>query len=155
MMQSIPMEELLGILRTQMERGGMAHLVVTGFSMYPTFRHRRDQVLLVEPKKAPKRPDVILYRRDDGRFVLHRIVRMADADTYICSGDNQWQPERVRRDQVIALVDGFVRNNKEYSLDHPGYRLWVRFWVGIFPVRRPFLAMRRFLGKIKRKFRRK
>lgn len=155
MIQAVPMEELVGVLRLQMEQGGEARLIVTGNSMYPTFRNRKDQVILTEPQRPPVRPDVILYRRDSGQYVLHRIVRMKGQDTYICSGDNQWQPETVRRDQVFAVVSGFVRDRKVYTLTEGGYRLWIRFWVGIFPLRRPILALRRFLGKIKRKFRRK
>ena len=148
---SLPMEKLVEMLLLQLEEGGVAPLTVTGNSMYPTFRHRRDTVTLV--KGQPGKKDVILYKRDNGAYVLHRVVKAGAI--YTCCGDNQWQPEPVRPDQVIAVVSGFVRKGKNYTVEHKGYRLWIWFWVGIFPVRRPILALRHGLGCLHRKIWRK
>ena len=148
---TLPMEALAEILQLQLTEGGRANLTVTGSSMHPTFRHRMDSVVLVPG--VPRKKDVILYKRDNGAYVLHRIVQVKD--TYICSGDNQWQPEPVRQEQVIAVVDGFTRNGKEYTNHYLPYGLWVWFWVGIFPIRRPILAVRHKLGKLWRKLNRR
>ena len=47
----IPMESLAQLIRLQLENGGRSSLLVTGISMYPILRHRRDTVELVKPAR--------------------------------------------------------------------------------------------------------
>ena len=147
---TIPMESLAEILSLQMESGGTARLVVTGGSMYPTLRHRKDVVHLTPVVKPLKRGDLVLYKRKNGQFVLHRIVSKPKNGEFICCGDNQWKKEPVAEEQVIAIVDGFVRKEKNFKETSPSYRLWVGVWTALFPVRRPLLAIRRRLGRLRR-----
>ena len=144
----IPMEELVPLLKLQLREGGYATLTVTGNSMYPMLRHRRDTVFLQPADPLQKKGDLILYQRADGDYILHRIVRCKAPGEYICSGDNQWEPEKVSQSQVIAKVSGFRRKGKDYPNAHRGYCLWVWLWTLLFPVRRPIFALRHFLGKI-------
>lgn len=144
---TIPMESLAGILSLQLESGGRGRLVVTGDSMYPTLRHRKDVVYLIPVTRELKRGDLILYKRKTGQYVLHRIVTKPKNGTFICCGDNQWEKEPMREEQVVALTDGFLRNGKECREN--AFRVWL--WIALFPVRRPLLAMRRFLGRLRRK----
>lgn len=144
---SIPMEHLMPMLQLQLDTAGKASLTVTGKSMRPFFRHGRDRVILVPAEGKRKRGDVILYRRDNGAYVLHRIVRIRAQGCFICSGDNQWEPEPVRDDQVLAVMGSFVRDEKEYSLRRLPYRLFVWAWVAGFPARRPVLAVWRRIRK--------
>lgn len=148
---SVPMESLAQILALQMESGGVARLVVTGDSMYPTFRNRKDVVYLSSDTGSLKKKDLILYQRDSGQYVLHRIVSKQKNGVFICCGDNQWEKEPVTARQVVAVVIGFHRKGKEQTPDTFGYRTWVNLWVGLFPLRRPLLAIRRWLGRIRRK----
>lgn len=149
---SIPMDSLAEILQLQMDTGGIARLVVTGSSMYPTLRHHKDVVFLTPVKRELKRGDLILYQRLSGQYILHRIVSRPKDGKFICAGDNQWEKEPVEATQVVALVDGFLRRGKKYSERHFGYRLWVGSWIVLFPLRRPLIKLRRFLGRIRRKF---
>lgn len=146
----IPMEDLTELLSLQMESGGVARLVVTGSSMYPTLRHRKDTVFLKPISKPLNRGDLILYRRNNGQYVLHRIVSKPKNGAFICCGDNQWQKEPVTESQVIAVTDGFVRKGKSYGEDHFGYRAWVWVWLLLFPFRRPILALRRVCGRLRK-----
>ena len=152
-LSAVSMEDLIPVIRTQLENGGRAPLVVTGISMHPTLRHCRDLVELVPMDRAPARGDLILYQRDNGVYVLHRIVTKPENGRFICSGDNQWEPEDVGADQIIAVVDTYLRNGKHISVDHVATKLWVWFWVGVFPVRKPILKLRRIAGDMKKKIR--
>lgn len=147
---SVPMMQLVDVLQLQLDNGPTV-LTVTGNSMYPTFQHRRDSVNLV--KGEPRKYDVILYKRDNGAYVLHRVIKTGQI--YTCCGDNQWKTEPVRPDQIIAVAEGFTRKGKYSSVQARPYRVWVWFWVGVRPFRRPILALRRWLGKLQRKLRRK
>lgn len=148
----IPMNELAELIQLQLEQGGRAELIVTGSSMHPLFRSRRDKVILT-PRTA-KKPDIILYLRDNGAYVLHRIVREKNG-IFIVTGDNQWQLEEVRPDQVIAAVDGWYHKGKYHTPNKLWYKLYVCFWVGCLPLRRPILALRRRCGKLIRKIKRR
>ena len=146
---AIPMEELMPLLQAQMEAGGSARLTVTGCSMRPMLHHGRDSVVLEPIGEDPKRGDLVLYLRDNGVYVLHRIIRKTEMG-YICCGDNQWEKEPVERRQMLAIVQGFSRKGKEYTNDHRGYRFYVWLWVLLHPIRRPILAVRRLCGRIGR-----
>lgn len=148
----IPMEQLMQLLEVQLEQG-IAPLRVVGCSMSPTFESNRDTVYLQKAQTLLRKGDVILYRRKSGQYVLHRIVQIRN-DHLILSGDNQHEPEDVDPEQVIARVESFQRKGKNYSVTHPGYRLWVWLWVGLFPVRRPLIALRRRLGCLRRALKR-
>lgn len=148
----IPMEQLADILLLQLKEGGRAELTVTGSSMLPMLRHRKDRVVLIPG--TPKKKDVILYKRDSGQYILHRIVRIKSG-TLICCGDNQWQREVIRPEQALAVVDSWYRNGKPKSRNGFGYKLYVWLWTAIFPLRRPILAVRRFFGKIRRKLKKR
>lgn len=147
----IPMESLAELLLLQMEKGGVARLVVTGNSMYPTLRHRKDAVYLRPVVGDLRRGDLILYRRHDGTFVLHRIVTRPRGNVFFCAGDNQWRKEQVEESQVLAVTDGIIRKGRIYKESNCGYRLWVAVWLFLLPLRRPILALRRFLGRIRRR----
>lgn len=148
----VPMEQLVDILRLQLDTVGRAELGVTGSSMHPMLRNRRDRVVLVYG--TPKNKDVILYRRDSGAYILHRIVRVRDG-LLICSGDNQWQTEQVRPNQVLAVVDSWYHKGRLKTGKSPGYRFYVWLWTGLLPVRRPILAVRRLCGRLLRKLKKK
>lgn len=144
----LPMEELMPILQLQMETAGSAQLTVTGWSMLPMLHNRKDQVTIVPATGEEKRGDLILYRRENGRYVLHRILRKT-RDGFVCCGDNQWLTERISSQQVLALVSGFTRNGKNYHTGHKGYRTYVFWWVALHPVRWAYLGPRRVLGWLK------
>lgn len=150
----LPMEQLVQLVLLQLEQGGFAYLTITGSSMRPLFREQTDRVRLVPVEKLAS-GDIILYQRSNGQYVLHRILRLLDEKTYLCCGDNQWETEIVEAYQLLAVVSYFYRGKKEYSVRHFGYRCYVRFWVAMHPVRRPLLAVRRRLGKLRTAYRKK
>lgn len=148
---TVPMESLVEIIELQLESSGKANLIVTGSSMLPMLRDRRDMVTLI-PASNPKKGDVVLFRRKTGRYILHRIVAVTK-DGYICCGDNQAVLEPVTGEQMIGAVASFIRKRKHYTVDAPGYRLYTAVWVNLFFLRRPYIALRRCMGRIRRKLR--
>ncbi len=146
--KALPMEQMYPLLEEQMKQQGDAVIAVTGFSMLPTLRQGRDAVALAQPGRL-RRGDIILYRRKAGQFVLHRIVREQE-DGLLCCGDNQWKLETVEREQVLAVVCAVWRKGRKVPTNSPC--LWTGLWLVLFPVRRPLLAVRRALGRLKRKW---
>ena len=138
---------LLPVIRDQLAQGKNAKFSPMGTSMLPMLRPGRDQVIVSPLPGKLKKYDLPLYRRDNGQFVLHRVIRVGD--TYTCMGDNQFFPEQgLRRDQMIGLVTAFCRDGKEIPVTNIAYQLYCRLWHYSRPVRH---VWRRGLGWIRRK----
>ena len=135
------------VVLLQLQNGGVANLTVTGFSMMPMLRNLRDSVLLIPISKPLKPGDVALYRRDTGRYILHRVIKVTE-NGYLFCGDNQTELEPVRQDQLIACVSGFAVKGKAHSLTEGRYRLYTAMCVNLFCLRKPYIAVRRGIGGI-------
>ncbi len=144
----VPMESLIEVIRLQLENGEIATLVVTGYSMRPMLCQYRDSVRL-EPINGQLKPgDIALYKRENGRYILHRVIRLTQ-EGYLFCGDNQAELEKVDQDQLIALVTGYVKNGKSRTLDSIGYRLYCFVWVKLFCVRKYYIWLRRRIGRLR------
>ena len=124
------MEILMPLLREALSAGQSVRFSPTGVSMLPMLRQGIDSVVLSPVTGILKKYDIPLYRRDNGKIVLHRVVETAA--TYTCMGDNQDIPERgIRHEQVLAVVTGFYRGKRYFSVKHPLYRCYCRIWCGM------------------------
>lgn len=130
-----------------LSQGGSVELTVTGNSMRPMLFDRRSRVRLSAANEL-RRGDIPLYRRDDGSYVLHRIVA-EQGGAYTCCGDNQWRLEpNIRRDQIVAVATHFARKGHWRSCDGFCYGLYWRFWVWIRPLRRLIFGGARRMKRI-------
>lgn len=132
------------LIRQALADGRTVRFMPRGVSMLPMLRQGIDSVVLSPLPAKLKKYDLPLYRREDGRYVLHRVVRVGD--TYTCVGDNQFEPEKgLRHDQMIGLVSGFYRGEVYHSVTEPKYRLYcrLRHWS------RPLRHLRRRVKAVK------
>ena len=121
------MKDLVPLFQERLSAGQTVRFSPRGISMLPMLRQGIDDVVLSPIPEKLKKYDLPLYQRDDGHFVLHRIVRVGE--TYTCIGDNQFELEHgLRHDQMIALVTAFYRNGKYHSVNELTYRIYCRFW---------------------------
>ena len=125
----IDMEQLL-------QDGNILKLKPQGYSMYPLFIPGRDEALIQQAAlESLRKNDVVLYRRDSGILVLHRICRITDNGFYLV-GDNQREVEGpLRPSQIIGRLVAFVRDGKEISVRQPFYRFLSSLWLFLLPVR--------------------
>ena len=146
----IPMEQLGPLLKEQLSHG-FARLPVTGSSMLPMLRQGRDVVRLIPAEDPPGNGAIILYCRENGQYVLHRLIRKERGGMYLCCGDNQWERELVSWEQVIAVADGLWRGGRWVDLKTDRrFLCYQRLWTNLFPVRRPIIAVRRLVGRLRR-----
>ncbi len=139
------------LMQERMDAGESVQFTPQGISMRPMLDGGRDQVVLSALPGKLKRYDLPLYRRDDGKFVLHRIVRAGK--TYTCIGDNQFVYERgLRQDQMLAVVTGFYRKGKFCAVNGFGYRMYCRLWCWTRPVRYVVHLGMAVLRRVKRIF---
>ena len=140
---------LLGAFITDsISQGCEVNLTVTGDSMYPLFRSRVDTVVLAMPQKLKKR-DIVFYKRDNDKYILHRILKVR-GEILTIAGDNEMEKEfPVRKNQVIGIVKKFTRKGKEYSTDELWYRFYSFIWCLFFPLRPVLLRLLLKIGNMK------
>ena len=123
--KDVRLEQVMPLIREQLASGRTVRFSPRGISMLPMLRYGLDDVILSPLPEKLRKYDLPLYQRDDGHYILHRIVKVAD--TYTCIGDNQFDYEQgVRHDQLIAIVTGFYREGKYWSVTDPRYRIYCR-----------------------------
>ena len=133
--QSVDMETMDPVIEETLRRGDSVRIMVTGNSMYPLLHSRRDTVVLV-PADRIKKYDITFHRREDGRYILHRVLKVQKDGTYLIAGDNEMKTESpVKREQILGVVTEFTRWGKHYSVNHLLYHLYVRIWHLLMPYR--------------------
>lgn len=143
----VQLDQLMPLFLEQFAQGKSVKFAPRGISMLPMLRQGIDSVILSPLPQKLKKYDLPLYRRDDGKYVLHRVVEAGE--TYTCIGDNQFVTEPgLRHDQMIALVTAFTRDKRTHQVTEPGYRLYCRLWHYSRPVRH---FWRRGIGWLRRR----
>lgn len=144
--QVLAIETLAPVIREVVASGGAFPLVVTGRSMTPTMKHQRDKVFLVSPKqRTPKKKDIVLFQREDGTYVLHRIIGGDQQGRLRINGDAQCWTEWITSEQIIAVVDAVERKGKQFSCDSKKYRCYVWIWGFSRPFRPLLFRINRLL----------
>ncbi|MBQ4527661.1 MAG: S24/S26 family peptidase [Clostridia bacterium] len=127
--------------------GKKVKLTVTGNSMYPLFKDRRDRAVLSPIEKLKKR-DVVFYKRQNGQYVLHRIVKKK-GNMLTIAGDNETVKEyQVNVSDCIAVMESFERNSKESNVSDLWYKVYSFFWVAFFPFRKQCRKFLHFGSKL-------
>lgn len=139
---SLDMKDIYEIIDIAFKNNQSVILKVRGMSMFPLLKDRRDSVTLEKIKDTPKKRDIILYKRDSGQYVLHRIVKIKD-NTFTLVGDNQHELEHgIRLDQILAIVTSIKRKEKEINLSKSKlYKIYSYLWCLNIFVRRIILKI--------------
>lgn len=145
------LKEWMPLIEESLKSGRPVRFSPRGISMLPMIRQGIDTVVLSPLPEKLKKYDIPLYQRDDGKYILHRIVKVSD--TYTCIGDNQFELETgVRHDQMIAVVSGFTRGKKAHSVTEPAYQIYCRIWHYSRPVRFVLGKIKGRIGRMINKF---
>lgn len=117
-MPKVNMETLLPFIQEAFNRGVDFQIPITGTSMNPLLYQNRDFVKIVKPDLPLKTGDIPLYRRNDGAFVLHRVVGIKENGEYIMCGDNQFILEYGITDRnIIGVAKALIIDGKEIDVD--------------------------------------
>ena len=138
-------------IEKQLAEQGFYVSTTVGVSMRPMLRNRHDRVIIVPlGEERLKKYDLPLYRRPDGKYVLHRIIGV-EAGYSVISGANTYVKEKVPDSWIVGVMSEFYRGNRHVLADDRGYRRYAAFWQAIYPLRKPFHSARMLAGRVKRK----
>jgi len=146
--KSLPPEAAAERILAVMETGAAAPLVISGNSMSPFLVHGRDTVYLTPPPERLKKGDMILYRRENGAYVLHRI-QAAEGETFTLIGDGQLELEPgIRYGQVLALVTAVRRKGKLLKKGSFWWDFFEKVWLNMIPLRPAALKLYGLLKRV-------
>ena len=126
-----------------LDEGHTVTLQLKGFSMRPFLEDGRDKALLVKAKKISVGIPVLAVV-DDGRYVLHRIVKIQGDDVTL-RGDGNLGVEHCKVADVKAEAIGFYRKGRDVMDKTNGFK-WLFYsflWMRLLPIRRYLLAIYR------------
>ncbi len=146
MSPELSLTELYPVMKEVLASGGEFSFIPGGDSMLPMLRNGLDLVSVVSPPPRLKKYDLPLYRREDGSFVLHRVIKLLP-DGYTVRGDSQTLREHVSPSQIVAVVSSFKRGEKTYTVKSFFYRLYCVLWVNLYLPRRFILHFIRKAAK--------
>ena len=136
------------------EKGIIIH-TKKGTSMMPLLREDRDVMIIERPNGRLKKYDVPLYKRPNGQYVLHRILKVRENDYVICGDHCVIKEYGITDDQIIGVLTGVIRDGKQISVTDRGYRFYTHLWCDFFYIRVTILRIKSFFARgirfIKRK----
>lgn len=137
-MKVVNTEAFLTSLTELLDEGREAAFPVSGTSMLPFLVPERDRVLLQKPDRALRVGDVALFRRENGRYILHRVCRISDRGCWFV-GDAQKEIEGpVPAERICGIVVKACRKGEWIAPGNPVWDFFATLWARI-PVLHPFL----------------
>ncbi|MBQ2966690.1 MAG: S24 family peptidase [Clostridia bacterium] len=147
------MAQLVAVINEPLEEGKEAAFTVRGNSMWPLLLSGRDKITVRKSDKYRKY-DIVLYRRENGSFVLHRIVGRKK-DAFVLAGDGELEKEYpIYPSQILAKAVSGVRKGKTFSCSAFCFKVYSVLWVKLFYVRAPLtrtgVALKRWLKRVRK-----
>ncbi len=141
--------EFVRIIEDTVKKSGSMPLVVTGNSMNPFMKDGRDTVWLEDCKALDyKRGKILLFKREDGKIVLHRVRKVMSDGILVMNGDAQYWCEEIKKEQVLAVVTYIERNGKKTSCNSLTYKIKIELWQLLKPVRPLIFKVQRKIKKV-------
>lgn len=138
--------------KTELEKNGAIAFVPGGNSMWPILKNKSQSVIILPKTEKLKRFDVALYQRDNGTYVLHRVMQPTEYG-YVMCGDSQFTLEKVREEAVFGVMTSFYRGKNSIEVTDKEYIKEVEDWYGNERRRKRKINNFFFKQKIKNKIR--
>ncbi len=97
--------------KADLEKLGVISFVPKGNSMWPMLKNRGQSVIVEKKQNRLKLFDVGFFVRNNGAFVLHRVVKVLE-DGYVFCGDSQLVLETIKEEQVFGIMTAFYQGKK-------------------------------------------
>lgn len=135
--------EYMAVLEDMVDQGMEVTLNVSGTSMEPFLVHKRDSVYLGTPTRPLRAGDVVCYRRRNGQYVMHRIMKRR-GNQFFLAGDHQTTLEGpVEREQIFAVMLSANRNGRWITENDGIWKYYANFWRWSFWIRKAVARWKR------------
>jgi signal peptidase len=142
--------KMFPVIQELLKEGKRVRLPVTGTSMYPFLMEERDSVELSYALFSEvKSGDIVLILRENGQYILHRVITKTENCFYIV-GDAQQEIEGpLYPNQLIAVVISVWRMKEHIECSNLCWKTLSYVWVKLLPFRYFIMRIYRFILKLK------
>ncbi|MEE0946735.1 MAG: S24 family peptidase [Acutalibacteraceae bacterium] len=141
---NISLEEMLPAMEETLNSGGKVTFVTKGRSMAPLLVSGRDSVVIGRFDEY-KKGDVVLFRNNEGEFILHRIYKIKN-DLYYTEGDSLLISDPpIKKEQILGKAVSFIRNAKEIKTSSFSYNIYK--WIYMSFIGKKLRLMKRKFKK--------
>ena len=125
-----------------------------GTSMMPLLRQNRDLMIIEKrPQGRLKKYDAVLYKSKNGKYILHRILKVRKDDYIICGDHCIHREFGVKDSHILGILTGIVKDGKTIRVIDKKYLFYVHLWCDFFYIRIGILAMKQLFNRIVSKVR--
>lgn len=127
----------------ELAQNGELIYTTAGRSMRPFLRSGEDMFRL-KAKGAERcsKYDAVLYRRDSGVYVLHRIVSVEENSYTLCGDNCCYLEPGIREDQILGILTHVIRKGRMIDVSEPRYCRRIRIWVFFYYPRAAYIYVR-------------
>ena len=141
-------EEYFNLLKEQVSLGKEVSMIITGNSMSPFLEHGKDTIYFKKPERKLRRGDMVFFQRDDGKYVMHRILKITK-DGFFFIGDNQTEPEGpLSEAHIFALISKVKRKGRLIDSKNFWWFFFAHIWLHMIPLRPAFISMYKILKNL-------
>lgn len=134
--KSIKEKCLMPEVKKLLDAGIRVRITVTGMSMYPFLRGGKDKVELINTVyEEVKQGDILLVIRENGQYVLHRMLVKGKRRFYLNGDAQQWWEGPLYPNQIIARVRTIWRQDRCISCEDKRFRYLSQMWFFLLPFR--------------------
>lgn len=110
-----------------LDKDGVYLSTTIGDSMEPMLFDRQSTVVIKKIDHLLNKYDIPLYKRPNGKYVLHRIIKVnKKKKLYITLGDNRYKSEKVPFDWVIGYLEGYYVKDTYITTTNKKYVSYVK-----------------------------
>lgn len=122
-------------------------ITLAGTSMEPLIRKDRDHVVIVPADDGIRVGDIVLFRRYDGAYVVHRVYSISE-NTVVTLGDNCEKTDPpVSRESILGKVTEIIRGRKLIEADSEAWRRIGIISMKMLPLRKRILHLKYVIKK--------
>ena len=147
----IKADDWVGAILPLLNEGKSIKIKTEGGSMVPFITGGRDTVELIAPGYSLKRGDIVLIRRDSGKYVLHRLYKIKEDGYYILGDGEDFVEGPFSLEQIVAKGRYYYKNWKRKNNDSLDMKIKYTIWFWLRPVRGILIKLntfkRRLVGK--------
>ena len=141
---NMSMSQLVDMLKSNKQTINQISVTVNGTSMEPFLHDGQDSVIFSYLPKKIRRGDILLFKRKNGSFAMHRVYSVNKNGSFSFLGDSQLIVEKdIPPENIILYVPTAVRNGKKINCAHGFWRFVMTCYMPV-RIRHPVAANKVF-----------
>lgn len=150
-MKIIDTKSYLDTLCELTDEGKTVSVLVSGGSMAPFLCANRDYVFLEKAENPLKKGDIVLFTRENGDYILHRIKKITSQGYYL-TGDRQTALEGpVNSNQIHCVATSAKRKEQLITPKNAVWKFYSKVWINIIFLRPLIFKIAGFFRKKRKK----